>query len=146
MQVRSLSPSDVEIATELLRQLGYELSPIEAARRIAHVLADKDHYAAVADDNGQVLGLIHAFERAALEKPREAVVQSLVVHNCARKKGIGKVLMAAAHAWARERGLEHVVLHTRIQREDARAFYEHLGYERAATAHLMKKSLMILAE
>jgi len=146
MQVRSLSPSDVEIATELLRQLGYELSPSEAARRIARVLADKDHYAAVADDNGQVLGLIHAFERAALEKPREAVVQSLVVHNCARKKGIGKVLMAAAHAWARERGLEHVVLHTRIQREDARAFYEHLGYERAATAHLMRKSLMILAE
>lgn len=146
MQVRSLSPSDVEIATELLRQLGYELSPSEAARRIARVLADKDHYAAVADDNGQVLGLIHAFERAALEKPREAVVQSLVVHNCARKRGIGKVLMAAAHAWARERGLEHVVLHTRIHREDARAFYEHLGYERAATAHLMRKSLMILAE
>jgi ribosomal protein S18 acetylase RimI-like enzyme len=50
-------------------------------------------------------------------------------------------LMVAAQAWAQEQGLEHVVLHTRIDRDDARAFYEHLGYERAATAHLMNKSL-----
>jgi ribosomal protein S18 acetylase RimI-like enzyme len=141
MQVRPLSPSDVEMATELLGQLGYQMSPNEAATRIARVLSDKEHFAAVADDDGKVLGLIHAFERPALEKPCEAVVQSLAVDSRARKTGVGRALMAAAQAWAQERGLEHVVLHTRIDRDDARAFYEQLGYERAATAHLMKKSL-----
>jgi hypothetical protein len=34
-----------------------------------------------------------------------------------------------------------LVLHTRDDREDARAFYEHLGYQKAATSHLMSKAL-----
>jgi ribosomal protein S18 acetylase RimI-like enzyme len=141
MQVRVVSPSDVEMATELLGQLGYHMSPNETATRIARVLSEKGHFAAVAVDDGKIVGLIHAFERPALEKPSEAVVQSLVVDSRARKTGVGRALMVAAQAWAQEQGLEHVVLHTRIDRDDARAFYEHLGYERAATAHLMKKSL-----
>jgi ribosomal protein S18 acetylase RimI-like enzyme len=49
--------------------------------------------------------------------------------------------MDAAESWALARGLTHIVLHTRIDRDDARAFYEHLGYRRAATSHLMSKSL-----
>jgi hypothetical protein len=34
-----------------------------------------------------------------------------------------------------------VVLSTRIDREDARTFYELLGYERVATSHLMRKQI-----
>jgi len=41
--------------------------------------------------------------------------------------------MGAAEAWAQERGLNYVVLHTRVDRDDARAFYERIGYTRAAT-------------
>ena len=85
--------------------------------------------------------MIHAYERPALEKPCEAVVQSLVVHSCARKKGVGRVLMIAAEAWACARGIWYVVLHTRIDRDDARAFYERIGYTRVATSHLMSKRL-----
>jgi GNAT superfamily N-acetyltransferase len=141
MRVRPVCASDVETATELLGQLGYQISPTEITARIGRVLSDKEHFAAVADDDGKVVGLIHVFERPALEKPCEAVVQSLVVDGRARKSGVGKMLMDAAEVWAAERGLQHVALHTRSDRHDARAFYEHLGYERAATAHLMKKSL-----
>lgn len=141
MQVRLLHEFDLHIAKELLYQLGYDISPSELAARIDRVLGDRTHYAALADDGGKVLGLVHAYERPALEKPHDAIVQSLVIDFSARKLGIGKLLMTAAEAWARARGLTHIALHTRIDRADARAFYEQIGYRRAATAHLMSKSL-----
>lgn len=141
MQVRLLCLSDLPMAVELLQQLGYEVSTDEMGARIGRVLASQTHYAAVAEDGGRVLGLVHAYERPALEKPCEAVVQSLVVDCRARKTGTGRQLMVAAEAWARANGLARVVLHTRIDREEARAFYEHIGYSRATTSHLMGKSL-----
>jgi ribosomal protein S18 acetylase RimI-like enzyme len=144
MQVRLLCPTDVEMANEFLRQLGYDMPLNELASRIVRVLAAEGHYAAVADDGKTICGLIHVYERPALEKPCEAVVQSLVVDRRARKRGVGRILMAAAEAWAHAHGLQGVVLHTRIDREDARAFYERLGYKRTATAHLMSKRVEAL--
>ena len=47
--------------------------------------------------------------------------------------------MAAAEGWAREQGFETVAVATQIARDDANAFYERLGYERAATSHLLRK-------
>jgi ribosomal protein S18 acetylase RimI-like enzyme len=49
--------------------------------------------------------------------------------------------MGAAEAWAQEHGLNYVVLYTRIDRDEARTFYERIGYTRAATAHLMSEPL-----
>ena len=141
MKVRLLRPDDVPIATKLLRQLGYVVPADELATRIHRVLAGGTHFAAVAEDGGTIFGLVHAYERQALEKPCEAVVQSLIVDTRARNAGTGRLLMTAAETWARASGLVNVVLHTRIDRDDARAFYEHIGYSRAATSHLMSKPL-----
>jgi ribosomal protein S18 acetylase RimI-like enzyme len=141
MHVRGLRPSDVDIATELLRQLGYPVPAKELAGRIAQVSTAEGHYAAVVDDGQKICGLVHVYERPSLEKPRAAVVQSLVVEERARKTGAGRLLMGAAEAWAQDRGLAYIVLHTRTDREDARAFYERIGYTRAATAHLMSKQV-----
>ena len=99
------------------------------------------HFAAVADERGSAIGLVHAYERPALEKAYEVVVQSLVVDQKARQAGIGKQLMSAAEAWAKSRGVRQVVLQTRVDRDDARSFYEHVGYRLAATSHLMVKTL-----
>jgi ribosomal protein S18 acetylase RimI-like enzyme len=143
VKIRLLRPDDLPIAAELLRQLGYVTSTDELAGRIDRVLASGSHFAGVAEDGGRIVGLVHAYERAALEKPCEAVVQSLVVDTRARKAGAGRLLMAAAETWARAKGLGNVVLHTRIDRDDARAFYERIGYRRAATSHLMSKRLEV---
>lgn len=141
MKVRVLRPDDLPAAADLLRQLGYAVPARELADRIGRVLASGAHYAAVAEDGAGVRGLVHAYERPALEKPSEAVVQALVVDGRARHAGAGRLLMAAVEEWARARGLARVALHTRIDREDARAFYERIGYSRAATSHLMSKPL-----
>ena len=49
--------------------------------------------------------------------------------------------MAAVEQWAVDRGTPVIVLYTRIDRDDAVAFYERIGYERAATSHLMRKAV-----
>lgn len=141
MIVRDLLPADLSATATLLGQLGYSLSETELRERLERVTAAPDHAVRVAESDGVVLGLIHMFERPALEKPCEAVVQSLVVDGERRGAGIGALLMRDAEVWARSRGLAGLLLYTRIDRDAAQAFYERLGYRRSATSHQMRRDL-----
>lgn len=141
MIVRDLQPADLPAAAILLDQLGYALHEAEVRARFDQLQSAPGHRARVAELDGQVVGLLHVFERPALEKPCEAVVQSLVVDANCRGSGVGAVLMADAEAWARARGLSSVALYTNVRREPAHAFYRRIGYAQAATSHLMRRDL-----
>jgi ribosomal protein S18 acetylase RimI-like enzyme len=141
MHIRPLTAEDVPAAAALLSQLGYAVDSAEIAERIARVGAAPGYHTVVAELDGRAVGLLHVYERAALEKPAEAVVQALVVDEASRETGVGRALMREAEDWARARGLASVSLYTRVDRDNARAFYASLGYEIAATAHLMRKPL-----
>jgi GNAT superfamily N-acetyltransferase len=141
MLIRSITRSDLPAARVLLRQLGYDIALAELAARLDRVGAAVDHCVAVAELDGQIAGLLHVFERPALEKPCEAIVQALVVEVACRGKGVGRALMRHAETWARTRGLASIALHTRIDRDDACAFYARIGYDAAATSHRMRKQL-----
>jgi GNAT superfamily N-acetyltransferase len=135
--IRDAQPQDVPVLCRLLDQLGYPLPEEVVRRRCEQVLATAGHRILVAQLDGRVVGMLHVFERPALEKPPEAVVQSLVIDSDHRGKGIGAVLMRAAEAWAQGRGLASTALYTRVDRSASRAFYERLGYRLKATSHLM---------
>ena len=60
---------------------------------------------------------------------RRAHVEALVVDQRHRRTGVGRALMAAATAWARERGAKEVVLTVWAGNAVAEAFYAHLGYQ-----------------
>lgn len=141
MIVRDLLPADLPVAAVLLDQLGYAMDEGEVRKRFERVLRAPDHRARVAEMDGPVVGLLHVFERPALEKPCEAVVQAIVVDARTRGAGVGAALMADAEAWARARGLTSVTLYTNIGREPAHAFYEGLGYSKTGTSHLMRRGL-----
>ncbi len=136
MPIRPFRRSDTSAAQALLQQLGAEIAAAELDSRVGRVLGQADHYLAVAEEDGQVVGLLHVFERPALEKPCEAVVQALVVDVRARGGGIGRALMETAEAWARARSLGSVALST----QRAQVFYLRLGYSRIATSDLMRKA------
>jgi GNAT superfamily N-acetyltransferase len=136
--IRPFWYADTRRTGELLAQLGYELPSEELATRLAHVLAASDHHhVAVAEVDEKVVGLLHVYERPALEKPCEAVVQAMVVDAPQRGRGVGTALMQHAEAWARQRGLGSVALATR----HAASFYAQLGYGKVASSDLMRKSL-----
>ena len=141
MILRDFQPADLPGVAALLEQLGYEPGVREIQDRLAHLAKASGQWVRVADVDGRVVGLLHVYERPALEKAREAVVQSLVVDAAQRSRGVGAALMREAEQWARERGLPAVALYTRIDRDAARAFYERLGYGLVATSHLMRREL-----
>lgn len=141
MLIRDLQERDLRSVRNLLRQLGYAVDNAELETRAEYVLSAPAHHAVVAKIDDTVVGLLHVYERAALERPREVIVQALVVEEGRRGEGIGSGLMQAAEAWARDRGIGSIVLHTRVDRTGAQAFYAGLGYETAATSNLMRKAL-----
>jgi GNAT superfamily N-acetyltransferase len=64
----------------------------------------------------------------ALVPLRRAHVEVVVVAREARRAGIGRRLMEAVAAWARDRGAAEVVLTVWAGNAEAEAFYARLGY------------------
>jgi GNAT superfamily N-acetyltransferase len=142
LTVRRMRADDLTDASQLMRELGYTIDADELRARTAQILRRDEHALMVAETaNGRVAGLVHIFVRAALEKPVEAIVQSLVVDENLRGLGIGARLMDEAEAWAKTRGIASVALYTQLHREDAEAFYLKRGYLEANRSRLMRKKL-----
>jgi GNAT superfamily N-acetyltransferase len=137
--VRPMTTEDLPTIQVLLLQLGYDMKPEEVRRRYDAVAGSADHTLMIADQAGRVVAFCHAYARPALDKPPEAVVQALVVDQACRGSGVGRIMMAAAEAWATERGFTSVALASHVSRADAHAFYQSIGYRQTATSHLFRK-------
>ena len=140
-RLREIAAADIPEIVPLLAQLGYQMSFAEAVLRVAEVQRNPDHHLIIAELAGRIVGVIHVFDRPAIENPREAVVQAIVVDEAHRGFGIGRMLMAAAEEWGRERDCRSVVLSSNVARTPAHAFYRALGYRVAATALVLRKPL-----
>jgi GNAT superfamily N-acetyltransferase len=140
MIIRDARPADMARVRRLIAQLADVPDEAEFHGRFERVAAEPGHRIIVAEMAGEVVGVLHVFERPALEKPCEAIVQALVVDDARRGRGIGEALMREAEAWAATRKLASTALYTRIDRERARMFYERIGYRLKATSHLMVRA------
>src|SRR5215471_8645309 len=101
LTVRGMAEKDVEQARFLMKELGYELASDEFRRRYRAVASDGKHVLQVAELDGRLVALLHAYARPAIDKPPEAVVQALVVAASQRGRGIGAAMMRSAETWAR---------------------------------------------
>lgn len=140
MIIRDARPDDIASIHRLIGQLVDAPDETEFRERFERAVASAGHRIIVADMDGTLAGVLHVFERPALEKPCEAVVQALVVDSNWRSAGVGEALMREAEAWAARRGLASTALYTRIDRDRARTFYERIGYRRKGTSHLMGRA------
>ena len=141
MIVRDARPTDISAIHRLIGQLADAPDQAAFRMRLDRVAATDGHRIVVAEVEGKVIGVLHVFERPALEKPCEAVVQALVVDSDARSSGVGEALMREAERWAADHALSSVALYTRVDRDRARAFYEGIGYLQKATSRLMGRDL-----
>jgi GNAT superfamily N-acetyltransferase len=139
--IRRMTALDIPMSQALLSQLGYQLDAQEVRRRYDAVAESGDHTLMVAEQDGRVIALCHAYARPALDKPPEVIVQALVVDQASRGSGVGKIMMAAAETWAADRGFASIALGSHVSRSQAHAFYEAIGYRREATSHLFRKAL-----
>jgi GNAT superfamily N-acetyltransferase len=141
MIVRDARPADAEAVRRLIGQLADEPDAAEFRHRFESVSSAAGHRMIVAEAAGKVVGVLHVFERPALEKPCEAVVQALVVDSDARSTGVGEALMREAETWARGRKLPSASLYSRVDRKRSHAFYERIGYRLKGTSVRMDRPL-----
>jgi ribosomal protein S18 acetylase RimI-like enzyme len=57
-------------------------------------------------------------------------ILALVTSSTARRRGIGRGLIASAEKVFAQKGISRIALNTRLTRESAHRFYESLGYKR----------------
>jgi ribosomal protein S18 acetylase RimI-like enzyme len=109
-------PSDVDAATAFLRQR----------------VAAGDSTVFVAEDaGGALVGFTQLYASlSSVSMARIYVLNDLYVAQTARRRGVARALIAAAHTFARSRSATRVSLETANDNHGAQALYESLGYER----------------
>ncbi len=145
MQIRAATTSDLRSLEQLFDEVDAHhrvllperfRAPDGPARSEQHLLGlvtGPDSAVLLADDGGDAIGFATVLVRDPPPVPvfvpkRIGVVDSLGVARRARKRGVGRALMAAAEAWLRERGARDLELTVYEANPEAIAFYEAIGY------------------
>ena len=127
--VRDARADDADALSRLCAQLGYPATESVIPPRLARLQADPNARALVADAGDGPIGLatVHLRHTINHEAPI-AQLTLLVVDESQRTHGVGRALVEAAEQWAHAKGCHRIVVTTALQRADAHAFYERIGY------------------
>jgi len=136
MRIRRATPEDEAAVAGLMEQLGAAVHGGVAARlkaRFAQMLTLDRHALWVAEEEGQVLGLVTASVRPTLYHSGPSVlIDELVVDASARGQGVGRALIAGVVIWASEQGASEVEVSTAMDNQAAQAFYQQCGFKAQA--------------
>jgi GNAT superfamily N-acetyltransferase len=101
-----------------------------AAVALRQAIDSHDAVVLLADAEGGPVGFLTGYQDLhSVRFGYRAWVEDLAVHPEHRSRGVGKALLDAAKAWARERGATHLELDSALARTDAHRFYEREGAE-----------------
>lgn len=106
---------------------------MDYASFLATQLEKPDVAVLVADENGDVIGYAYAaaegYDYMSLRGPA-GVVHDIFVDPEFRGRGVGRLLLEAALAFLKERGVPRVVLTTAEGNDAARRLFAHAGFRR----------------
>lgn len=140
--IREARISDAPNLAPLAKQLGYASTPDEVAARLPGIFADPEHIVFVAEQKaGELAGYVDVFLFRTAASNVRAEIAGLVVEEKSRSQNIGRILMARAEDWAREKGCSECGLRSNVIREGAHRFYENLGYRVNKTQKSFRKKL-----
>lgn len=140
MNVRHACAADADALYTFARRLALDQVPERDAydRALRDALADARSLVLIAEVDGRPVGsLVAGLLPMPLYGARLAFLQELYVDEAARGAGIGRALIDAFDAWARERGAAVEALGT--SRPPAMAFYERLGFVTRPTTYYWRK-------
>lgn len=135
--VRRATPADAAVAARIiagaLAEYGLSFEPEGRDADVASFGDDQedDDLVAVDASTGEALGVASVGPHG---DPGMAWLSKVFVAAEARRRGVGRALLEAAHAAARRRGFREVGLRTRVVFREAIALYESAGYARHAPA------------
>jgi RimJ/RimL family protein N-acetyltransferase len=140
IQVRRAAPGDAAALVDLARAVGAEpegwlitngdwRTPSEERRYLRAVRRHTHAAVFVAETADGIVGRI-SLARDVHPASEHVADLGLMVAGAHRRQGIGRALMVAAEAWAREVGVHKLELHVFPYNDAAIALYEDMGYER----------------
>lgn len=141
-RVRRAEPADAAAIAALASELGYPTG-VDAMRSRLESCArsEGDVVFAAVDSAERVVGWAHCQRQQTLTSEPFALLTGLVVAGHARRRGVGQALVHAVAAFAAHEQLGTLRVRTRTSREDARAFYERLGFGPVKTQAVLECSL-----
>lgn len=140
IRVRGAEPTDADVlvtlAEAVAREEGRWILTTESWRSVRderrYLRTAQQHPDAavyVAEDDGLVLGRL-SLARDPHPASRHVADLGLMVAAAARRRGIGRLLLAQAVEWARSSGVRKLELHVFPWNEPALRLYESFGFER----------------
>jgi GNAT superfamily N-acetyltransferase len=133
--IRTATPADLDALVRLLHVLfsieaDFRPDPARQRRGLALLLADPQRAAVlVAERSGAVIGMATAqLVISTAEGGASALVEDVVVDERERGTGVGRRLLDALEAWAREQGATRLQLLADRENAPALRFYERLGW------------------
>ena len=127
--IREALPADAPALARLNRTaMGYDYPEDQTADRLAAILQDSRCKIFMAESAGQVAGYLHLEDYQLLYGDPMKNIMGIAVDPNRRRQGLGRALLEAGEAWAREQGAAGVRLVSGESRQGAHAFYRALGY------------------
>ena len=127
--IRPANFADAADVARLLDQLGYPATTGEVATRFGYWLSDPMSGILVAEAASRVVAVLSMHAIPDLKRTgRWLRIESLVVDESLRGTGIGRRLVEAAEAAARDWDCLAIEITSKRSRADAHAFYLRLGY------------------
>ena len=142
INIRRCMISDARPIYELcLTELGYNFSLEQVEANVRRLIGDPTNLLLVAEQNGEVVGFVHARNHDPVYAPPMKSVLALAVSEEHRQHGLGHTLVQAVEDWARETGASGVRVNAGELMNSALYFYKSLGYEYIATQYNFRKML-----
>ena len=108
--------------------LGYYYPIEDTERKLVSVLNSSKEKVFVAVAENVVVGYIHANDYDVLYYPALKNIMGIAVAEEYRRCGIGKELLGAVEAWAKETGAKGIRFVSGAGRKEAHAFYRNCGF------------------
>ena len=139
LAVRAATEADLPRLLELLDQIDGSMYPrrddADEATRLSNfqeITADPRQHLLVAETEGRIAGTVHliVIPHVSRSCKPSGLLESMVVDEAYRRKGVGAALLREAGRLAREAGCYKLALSSNLARRGAHRFYSRLGWKR----------------
>lgn len=141
LTIRAITVADAEVAAKLSGELGYPASAQAMKERIQNLERLPDRAVFVACLAQVVVAWIDVGIVHHLQAESYGEIGGLVVSSDSRSRGVGHQLVARAEQWVLDRGINTMIVRSRITREAAHRFYRREGYSVLKTSLVFSKTL-----
>jgi len=111
-----------------LNGLGYDYPKEQTKQRLAQMVKSTVCKIMIAECNGVIAGYIHTEDYEVTYSDSLKNILAIAVDDRFRGNGIGRALLSAVEAWAKETGSVGIRLNSSMARTEAHKFYETCGY------------------